>query len=253
MAILKSAIIQGSARILGKLYCNDIGVSGIAEFGAITAYSLTSTGTLSVTGASTLTGAVTAKSTVSATGNISSSGTVTGATGLISTNGNVTLAGKKAMSVNGTKLVLATDFSDGVSLGAKNLSTTGNITATTLATTTFTANTITATNMITSPKWEIDSVANLGGTFMVAPTIYFSQNAVVAVGTVTSTTMSLTITDTSNDSPFNGITSENKLAGTTWFANAKVKFSGTINGVGFTSADGIVSAQMTASNKRIQL
>ena len=88
---------------------------------------------------------------------------------------------------------------------------------------------------------------------MVAPTIYFSNSATVATGTITSTTMPITITDTSTNSPFNGVTSEHKLAGTTWFQGAKVKFSGTINGVGFTSAEGVVSAQMTTSNKKIQL
>lgn len=88
---------------------------------------------------------------------------------------------------------------------------------------------------------------------MVAPTIYFSSTATVATGTITATTMPITITDTSSNSPFNGVTSEHKLAGTTWFQGAKVKFSGTINGVGFSSAEGVVSAQMTTSNKKIQL
>lgn len=133
--ITKNLIVNGSARILNKIYCGDLAVSGSSAFGAITATSLSSTGTLSVTGASTLSGAVTAGSTISATGNISSSGSVTGATGLVSTNGNLTLGGKLAASVSGTTLLLGGGFDSGVSLGAKNLATTGMVTASTASVT----------------------------------------------------------------------------------------------------------------------
>lgn len=59
MAILGNLLVNGSARIMNKLYCGDLAVYGSSDFGAITATSLSSTGTLSVTGASTLTGTVT--------------------------------------------------------------------------------------------------------------------------------------------------------------------------------------------------
>ena len=68
MAQLNSLIVTGASRFLGKIYCGDLNVSGTSAFAAISATSISSTGTLSATGAATF------SSTVTATGNIATSG-----------------------------------------------------------------------------------------------------------------------------------------------------------------------------------
>ena len=46
IAILNNLIVNGSARILGKLYVNDIDVGGTASFDSISTTTLTSIGTI---------------------------------------------------------------------------------------------------------------------------------------------------------------------------------------------------------------
>ena len=68
MAILSSLIVNGSGRILNKLYVNGLDVAGDASFNSISATNVTATGalssggTLAVTGDSTLNGNVTVAS-----------------------------------------------------------------------------------------------------------------------------------------------------------------------------------------------
>lgn len=74
MAILNSLLVNASGRILGKLYVNDLAVSGTTSFQNISATNGSFSGTLGVTGNTTLT-------TLTATGTVTLSKTTDAATG----------------------------------------------------------------------------------------------------------------------------------------------------------------------------
>ena len=242
MAILKNLVVNGSARIINKLYCGELSVSGASTFGAITASSLSSTGT------------------ISATGNISSSGSVTGATGLVSTNGNVTLAGKVAASVSGNYLVLASGFSSGVQLNAKNLTTTGAINTGSIIT-----NSAMIGNGVVSGKFIVNGVLesnehianivrNVGGDLKLGPTFEAMNSTTLSVTAVTATTVSFTLYDTNITSATYG--------SATWYKNSEILFSGIVTGnintsdnpkIVFSSAPGTVTARMNTTAKTLQI
>ena len=119
-----------------------------------------------------------------------------------------------------------------------------NITITTAANvTTLNAEDVNVTNVLRSNRWDLTSVAQLGGSFYISPTVLFpsvtTSSASLTV-TKSGTTLTLAITDPS-------ITSTT-MAGSVWAANSKVKASATINGVATGTMDGTVTSINTTSH-----
>lgn len=102
--------MTGVSRLLNKLYCTDIEVSGTAGFSSISASSITSTGTLSVTGATTLSGATTINNSATISGTL----TLTKATDLSGTANN-----SPALIVGGAATSAHMEF-DGNEIQTKN-------------------------------------------------------------------------------------------------------------------------------------
>lgn len=217
MAILSNLLVNGTSRLLGKLYCSDLDVSADLTIG----------GKLSIP--------------------------YTG----------IYIAGKKAIwsdSATDTWLrINGTNFSSGVYFGSSKLRTDGelqvgnngtyfksNSTATTIANLVATTGTITTlktgtgnftnvnvSNVLRANRFDLQSVANLGGSFLISPTLKVSSSATLQVEK-SGGTLKLTISDSS-------ITSAT-LAGITWTAGSSVKVSGTINNVTTGTMDGTITS-----------
>lgn len=105
---------------------------------------------------------------------------------------------------------------------------------------------IVATNISTEnlrwAKLEEITVADLGGTFIVAPTIFFTEGSTsVHIDSISGKTVTMTITCAA-------ITSDT-LGGHTWSQYSKVKLSGMIGGCVLGSSDGYLSAKLNTTAK----
>lgn len=88
--------------------------------------------------------------------------------------------------------------------------------------------------------YNIQTVADLGGTFIVAPTLYCSANATFQVSAINGTTITATINDASS-------IDSDTLGGATWKANSQIKISGSFGGVVIGTCSGHLTANMNAS------
>lgn len=103
-----------------------------------------------------------------------------------------------------------------------------------------TTNNLNVANNLHATHFDLQTVAQLGGSFYVSPTVKFPNSGTTLGVTKSGTTLTLTITDSS-------ITSTT-MAGIVWSANSRVKVSGTINGVVTGTMDGTVSSINTSSH-----
>lgn len=87
--------------------------------------------------------------------------------------------------------------------------------------------------------YNIQTVADLGGTFIVAPTLYCSANATFQVSAINGTTITATINDASS-------IDSDTLGGATWKANSQIKISGSFGGVVIGTCSGHLTANMNA-------
>ena len=80
---------------------------------------------------------------------------------------------------------------------------------------------------------------------LISPTIFFQDSATVSITAVTSTTVTMTITDSQ-------ITSDT-FAGATWFANSKCKISGTLDNKVLAAQDATITAKMNTTAHTLQV
>lgn len=99
---------------------------------------------------------------------------------------------------------------------------------------------VSVSNNLHAAHFDLQTVAQLGGSFYVSPTVKFPNSGTSLTVAKSGTTLTLTITDSS-------ITSTT-MAGIVWSANSRVKVSGTINGVVTGTMDGTVSSINTGSH-----
>lgn len=251
MAILNDLIVRGSSRLLNKLYCKDIVSDG----------SLSVSGGLNVSGGLTVTGRSTMNDGINV-GYTNTSYQISAASIIcqswLRTVGNTgwyseTYGGGWYMTdstyirnFNNKALLLSANLYMGSTTYYFNTS--GIINASTVTTNGANIGTLNCTtkaefldvnvkNTLRSVKWDINNVANLGGTFYVAPTLYFSANTSVIVNSISGTSVTLTITDATT-------ISSSTAAGVTWYANSKIKLSGKIGNCVLGTADGTLSATM---------
>ena len=102
------------------------------------------------------------------------------------------------------------------------------------------AQNVNVTNNLRANHYDLQSVAQLGGSFYVSPTVKFPNSSTSLTVAKSDTTLTLTITDSS-------ITSTT-MAGIVWTANSRVKVSGTINGVVTGTMDGTITSINTSSH-----
>lgn len=251
MAILNDLIVRGSSRLLNKLYCKDIVSDG----------SLSVSGGLNVSGGLTVTGRSTMNDGINV-GYTNTSYQISAASIIcqswLRTVGN---AGWYSETYGGgwymTDSTYIRNYNNRALLLSANLymggttyyfNTSGIINASTVTTNGANIGTLNCTtkaefldvnvkNTLRSVKWDINNVANLGGTFYVAPTLYFSANTSVIVNSISGTSVTLTITDATT-------ISSSTAAGVTWYANSKIKLSGKIGNCVLGTADGTLSATM---------
>lgn len=106
--------------------------------------------------------------------------------------------------------------------------------------TNITTNNLSVSNNLHAAHFDLQTVAQLGGSFYVSPTVKFPNSGTSLTVAKSGTTLTLTITDSS-------ITSTT-MAGIVWSADSRVKVSGTINGVVTGTMDGTVSSINTGSH-----
>lgn len=191
-------------------------------------------GTLAVTGATTL------SSTLGVTG-------ATTFTGAVTANSSTALKG--AVNIYGSEPYVNFHYNNGSSYTSRiiedssgTLTISNNLTVSnTLSAPSITATDISATNIRWTKAEEI-TVADLGGTFIVAPTIYFTENATsVTVSAISGNTVTMTIVCDAINS--------DTLGGHTWTQYSKVKLSGAIGGCVLGSSDGYLSAKLNTTAK----
>ena len=259
MAILSSLIVNGSGRILNKLYVNGLDVAGDASFNSINATNVTATdalssgGTLTVTGDSTLNGNVT----------VASGKTLHLLTGTDIANASQDNAAPLIIgSRTATHLVFDNNEimakTSGTAAGTLYLNYDGGIVSMSGGTTKVTANngtlsaamvtapTMVATNLnvsntLRATRFDLQTISQAGGSLYISPTVkYPNSNTTVTITKTGTDVLTLTISDPS-------ITSAN-MSGAVWAANSKVKCSGTINGVATGTMDGTVVEINTSSH-----
>lgn len=232
--IAKSLIVNGASRFLNTIYANNLSVSGTTSFASL------DTTTLNVSGTSTL-----AETTVTGTVRIVNPGSTNGdSSALVAGNsgtGKRVRIGYDAIQAanNSTTSPLYLNYYGGVVY----LSNTTKISANNG---TFTAEKINAQSVMVTDelrafKWNIQHIANLGGTFLVTPTLKCTANSTTfAVTAISGTTITATINDAT------AITG-NSLGGATWSASSKIKISGKIGGIVLGTCDGQLTAAMNAT------
>ena len=262
MAILNSLLNMGESRLLGKVYLNDIDIGNdVTVANDLTVGDdITNNGTLSV-GKSTAANAIIylndklaikgtdvwlrINETKAFTSGIytgtsivrSDSGFQVGDAGaysILGTSGNIfkvpttityaTTSSNKALTVNGD-----TNISGSMTAGTVN-ATEENIGE-------LNVENANVYGTLRAAKYSIETVQNLGGHFLVCPTIEVPSDSTgfsCQVTKTSSTTLTIGFTDNS--------LSTDTFNGTTWTANSKVKVSGMINNVSLGTCNGTISS-----------
>lgn len=261
MAILGDLLVQGSSRFLQHIYASSLTISD----------DFTATGDLNVGGAATIAGTLTLTKNTglaynSNTGPALIVGGLASAQHLefdpneIQSKSNASTTADLYLNAGGNKVVIGVSsattevlnvrgkatfaqpvtFSSAVTHssnltvnGTTSLKGTGVSGTLSVSGLTTIQNSLIVEEEIRSPKWIIDNIANLGGEFVVAPTIVCTEPTVAVSGTT------ITITDSS-------ITGA-EFAGTTWTNGSIVKVSGTIKNVVLTSVNGTMTRELNAT------
>lgn len=252
MAILNDLLVKGCSRFLQQIYVNDdMSVSGTLVLSKIQDAAGTANNgpALIVGGTRTAahleldnnelmakgSGTTTADLYINTDGGnvyLAKSGATTQIQGLLKVQGNSTFTG--AATFNGNLTANGTTALKNVSISS-DLTVTNNVKI---------EKTLTVEEEIRSPKWIIDNIANLGGEFVIAPTIVCGSNVSVVVAGPSSNQYTITVTDSS-------ITSAS-FGGIAWSNGSVVKVSGTINGVVFVSVNGTMSQALNTTANTIQ-
>lgn len=251
--IAKSLIVNGSGRFLNTLYADNLTVAGTTSFAS-----------LAVSGNATVSGTLHAAGATSTNG-ILNIGNTTQANAILQLNNKKALAGTDSwLRINDTKA-----FTYGVYFGGSLIRTDGSLqignngsalnfttsSGTVSVPTTFSGkvstDNIVATNLqvtdtLRSFKWDIDHVANLGGTFLVTPTYIASSTATFTPTSINTSTG--VIQATINDGSITGDT----MGGVTWANQSKIKITGKVNNVTIPTCDGKLTNILASGVMRVE-
>ena len=224
MAILSNLLVNGTSRLLGKLYCSDLDVS--SDLSISGKLSIPYTG-LYINGKKAIWSDSTTDTWLRINGTNFSSGIYLGSSRL-RTDGELQVGNSGTyFKSNSTATTIA-----------NLVSPSGNIT--TLRSGSGTFDDVNVTNTLRATRFDLESIASTGGSLYISPTIKFPNSGGTLTVTKSSTALTLVITDSS-------ITTAD-LAGITWTANSRVKVSGTINGVVTGTMDGTITSINTSSH-----
>lgn len=258
MAQLGNLLVTGSSRLLGKLFCNDISVGN-----ELTVKTLNTT---DFTANSIITSGLTVN------GNTTTTGTLN--VGNSQANGKISINGKVVIRDYGSSWLGINDgyagswLSSGVYFGKSTIRTdktfqlgeNGNKILFNTSSAKFSipvtinnslaANNVTATNLTINDtlkafKYELNTIQDLGGEFLIAPTIYIQSGATVQVSKASSTTITVSILDKS------AITSD-IIQGVSWSKDSKIKFQGKIDGISIR-CDGVMANKLNTTANTMAL
>ena len=236
MAILSNLLVNGTSRLLGKLYCD--GETTIT--GSLVINNQTETSNTSYTGPPLSVGAINAKHVEYSYDCIQAKNKETAAANLWLNyyGGRVYLSnGNLIYADNGTFKVPTVNVTTSATIASANIT---NGSVTTLRSSSGTFDNLNVVNTLRSNRWDLQSISQTGGSLYVSPTVKFPNSGTTLTVTKSSTALTLVITDSS-------ITTAD-LAGITWTANSRVKVSGTINGVVTGTMDGTITSINTSSH-----
>lgn len=258
MAQLGNLLVTGSSRLLGKLFCNDISVGN-----ELTVKTLNTT---DFTANSIITSGLTVN------GNTTTTGTLN--VGNSQANGKISINGKVVIRDYGSSWLGINDgyagswLSSGVYFGKSTIRTdttfqlgeNGNKILFNTSSAKFSipvtinnslaANNVTATNLTINDtlkafKYDLSTIQDLGGEFLIAPTIYIQSGATVQVSKASSTTITVSILDKS------AITSD-IVQGVSWSKDSKIKFQGKIDGISIR-CDGVMANKLNTTANTMAL
>lgn len=258
MAQLGNLLVTGSSRLLGKLFCNDISVGN-----ELTVKTLNTT---DFTANSIITSGLTVN------GNTTTTGTLN--VGNSQANGKISINGKVVIRDYGSSWLGINDgyagswLSSGVYFGKSTIRTdttfqlgeNGNKILFNTSSAKFSipvtinnslaANNVTATNLTINDtlkafKYDLSTIQDLGGEFLIAPTIYIQSGATVQVSKASSTTITVSILDKS------AITSD-VIQGVSWSKDSKIKFQGKIDGINIR-CDGVMANKLNTTANTMAL
>lgn len=251
--------MAGSSRFLNTIYATDLTVSGETSFAGITASSLTVSGNATINGTTALKG-----TSITGTLNIINATSANADTIGLVVGGNNT--GKRTRIMTDTIQTMSNTstsslwlnywggtvyLSNGNQISANN----GTFTTPTLTATTATIGTANITTgkaadfeitgTLRTYEHDIDHVANLGGNFLVTPTINFLDGTVSITSlTKSGNVITVTIKDATTLGNTAGVTS---IGNVDWLRNAKIKICGEIGGVVLGTCDGKLEADLNAT------
>lgn len=102
------------------------------------------------------------------------------------------------------------------------------------------ADNVNVTNVLRANRFDLQTVSQAGGCILITPTVKYPNASTTLTVAKSGSVLTLTITDSS-------ITSAT-MAGAVWGANSRVKVSGTINGIVTGTMDGTVTSINTTSH-----
>lgn len=240
--IAKDSLVTGVSRFLNKAYFNDISIAGETDIPKLTTTQLIVNNTTDVgatTNSSTaplIIGTLTGKHIAIDQDEIMAKATATTRSPLYLNydGGTVYLSnGSTRVSANNGTLTATTISATNVGTSSTAIT---NLYATNGKFSTIDSSTLTASKIgtptkpvdeIIANKYDIISTQNLGGSFMVAPTVMLANNATFEITTLPSTATNgffnivATITDSTN-------LNSNAIGGGTWTTGSKIVFSGKI-------------------------
>lgn len=237
MAILNSLLVNGSARVLNKLYVTDLEIAN-----GITLPSLT------VTGSSTFNGSISSKGGLELFGSTPyvdfhynnstsdyTSRIIEQSSGVLNIHGTTFTRSNNALTVAGTSTFNGTGvFNNGLS--ANNATITKGI-----FTNVNVLDTLRATTM------EIDVINSLGGNWWVSPTLIFNTGTTsVNITAVTSTSFTMVVSNST-------IINKDNAGGVVWRRYSNVKCAGSIQGQPLGNVDGILLTKMNATAGTMQI
>ena len=232
MAILKNLIVNGSSKFLNTTYFQDVSIAGSA-----TLSSLSLSGTLTVNGATTINNALNVTGTSTINRIIASSFIVNNGIELSHNTPYIDFHFGNSTTDHTSRII---ENSSGTLHIENNLSIASTLSAPTGVISTLNSTNVNVTNNLRANHYDLQTVAQLGGSFYVSPTVKFPNSGTTLKVEKSGSTLTLTITDSS-------ITSTT-MAGVVWTTGSGVKVSGTINGVVTGTMDGTVSSINTSSH-----
>lgn len=264
MAVLSNLVVNGSGRILNKLYVNILDVVGSATFDGI------STGSLTVSGNTSFNGNVTIATNKTLhllnTTNVEYNkdnnvaliiGPRTSTHLVIDTNEVMAKSSGtnyNALYLNrqGGEVHLSSGTTDIPQIIANNGTISGNIASfkqinsdnaaisNQLSSSMITTTNLNVSDTLRATRFDLQHISQSGGSLYISPTVKYPNSGTSVTVTKSGTTLTITITDSS-------ITSAN-MAGAVWAEDSRVKCSGTINGIVTGTMDGTVTSISTSSH-----